>query len=354
MKHYPKQVWPITQLFILLASISVVLMAMKFSSDILVPLLISLAISILLAPLLRYLETKHIPKIISLVFVTFLVMIPVMALGGYIGEEVEDFIRNYSTIEKEFDVWLTQISHSISKIGISVTQEDLKSVLNKSNFAELIQGLATQTKNQFSNIFWIFFLVAFILMDSTYLHNKLLKIMTDREGSIEEGMEIIEKIKTYFLIKVKTSLITALWILIVLWFYDISYAFLWATLVFFLNFIPVVGSIFAAIPAIIMALIDHNMMIAIWISIWYMIVNTVIGNILEPRIMGRGLELSPLTIFLSMIFWGWMFGPAGMILSVPLTMGVQFLFDQYEETKWLAFMLSDYKGIDEESKNSKP
>jgi len=162
---------------------------------------------------------------------------------------------------------------------------------------------------------------------------------------------LYSQIKTYFLIKVKTSLITALWILLVLWFYDIPYAFLWATLVFFLNFIPVVGSIFAAIPAIVMALIDHNMMTAIWISIWYMIVNTVIGNILEPRIMGRGLELSPLTIFLSMIFWGWMFGPAGMILSVPLTMGVQFLFDQYEETKWLAFMLGDYKGIDEESKN---
>jgi len=344
MKPYNKQVWPINQLFILMASMSIVLMAMKFSADILVPLLIASAIAILLAPLLKYLETKHIPKIISLVFVTVLVLIPVMSLGGLIGEEVEDFIKNYATMEKEFDAWLDKISHSISQLGISVTSEDLKATLDKSNFGELIQGLATQTKNQFSNIFWIFFLVAFILMDSTYLHNKLLKIMKEREGSIEEGMEIIEKIKTYFLIKVKTSLITALWILIVLWFYDIRYAFLWATLVFFLNFIPVVGSIFAAIPAVVVALIDHSMMTAIWIAMWYMIVNTVIGNILEPRIMGRGLGLSALIIFISMIFWGWMFGPAGMILSVPLTMGVQFLFDQYEETKWLAFILGDYKG----------
>ncbi len=344
MKSTTNQVWPINQLFILMASMSIVLMAMKFSADILVPLLIASAIAILLAPLLKYLETKHIPKIISLVFVTVLVLIPVMALGGLIGEEVEDFIKNYATMEKEFDAWLNKISHSISQIGISVTSEDLRGTLNKSNFGELIQGLATQTKNQFSNIFWIFFLVAFILMDSTYLHNKLLKIMTDKGGSIEEGMEIIEKIKTYFLIKVKTSLITALWILVVLWFYDIRYAFLWASLVFFFNFIPVVGSIFAAIPAVIVALLDHSMMTAIWIAMWYMIVNTVIGNILEPRIMGRGLGLSALTIFISMIFWGWMFGPAGMILSVPLTMGVQFLFDQYDETKWLAFMLGDYKG----------
>ena len=303
MKIYTKQVWPINQLFILMASMSIVLMAMKFSADSLVPLLIASAISILLAPLIRYLETKYIPKIISLLFVTVLVLIPVMALGGFIGEEVEDFIKNYATMEKEFDAWLNKISHTISQTGISVTSEDLRATLNKSNFGELIQGLATQTKNQFSNIFWIFFLLAFILMESRYLYNKLLKIMHEREGSIEEGMEIIEKIKTYFLIKVKTSLITALWILIVLWFYDIRYAFLWATLVFFLNFIPVVGSIFAAIPAIIMALIDHSLMTAIWISMWYLIVNTVIGNILEPHIMGRGLGLSALTIFLSMILF---------------------------------------------------
>lgn len=351
MKPYNKQVWPINQLFILMATMSIVLMAMKFTADILVPLLIASAIAILLAPLIKYLESKYIPKIISLLFVTSLVLIPVMALGGFIGEEVEDFIKNYATMEKEFDAWLNKTAHTISELGLSVTSEDLKATLNKSNFGELIQRLATQTKNQFSNIFWIFFLVAFILMDSRYLYNKLLKIMKDREGCIEEGMEIIEKIKTYFLIKVKTSLITALWILIVLWFYDIRYAFLWATLVFFLNFIPVVGSIFAAIPAIVVALLDHSLMTAIWIAMWYMIVNTVIGNILEPRIMGRGLGLSALTIFISMIFWGWMFGPAGMILSVPLTMGTQFLFDQYEETKWLAFMLGDYKGNEEALKN---
>ena len=80
-----------------------------------------------------------------------------------------------------------------------------------------------------------------------------------------------------------------------------------------------------------------------WIAVWYMIVNTVVGKLIEPRIMGEGLGLSALVIFLSMTLWGWVLGPTGMILSVPLTMGMQYLFDQYEETKWLAFMLSDYE-----------
>ena len=350
MKQY-QQHWPINQLFIFMAALSIVFMAMKLSAGIIVPFLIASSIAILLAPLLAYLETKHIPRLVSLLFVTVLILIPVIALGGHIGEEVSDFVRNYHTIEKEFDLWLGQISEKINKLGIAITHNDLREAFDKSNFNELIQGLAKQTKNQFSNIFLIFFLVAFILMESTYLHNKFLKIMKDRKESIEESMEIIEKIKMYFLIKVKTSLVTALWILLILWFYDMRYALLLATLVFFLNFIPVIGSIIAAIPAVVLALIDQSMMTAVWIAMWYMIVNTVIGNMLEPHIMGKGLGLSSLTVFLSMIFWGWIFGPAGMILSVPLTMAMQFLFDQYEETKWFAFMLGDYKGIEEELKN---
>ena len=344
MNQSPERMWPINQLFILMATLSIVFMAMKFSAAIIVPFLIASSIAILLAPLLAYLETKHIPRLLSLIFVTVLILIPVVALGGYIGEEVKDFVRNYHTMEKEFDLWLGQMSEKINQLGITVAHSDLREIFDQSNFSALIQGLAKQTKNQFSNIFLIFFLVAFILMDSNYLYNKFLKVMKDRKGSIEEGMEIIEKIKRYFLIKVKTSLFTALWILLVLWFYDMRYALLWATLVFFLNFIPVVGSIIAAIPAVILALIDHSLMTALWIAMWYVIVNTVIGNMLEPHIMGKGLGLSSLTVFLSMIFWGWMFGPAGMILSVPLTMGIQFLFDQYDETKWIAFMLGDYQG----------
>lgn len=95
------------------------------------------------------------------------------------------------------------------------------------------------------------------------------------------------------------------------------------------------GSIWAAIPAVAFALVDHGLVIAVWIIVWYVIFNTIIGNIFEPRLMGKGLGLSPLVIVLSMIFWELIFGPAGMILSVLLTMVSQYLFDQYKETRWI-------------------
>lgn len=336
--------WRINQLFLLLATLSAVFAAMKFSAGLLVPLLIAIAIAIVLSPLFTFMESKRIPRAISLLLVTIISLTPIVIIGGYLGGEVQDFAQNYGTMKKEFNEWLSQLSQFGAKLGLHITHDDVRQALGSLNMTDLIKNLVTQTKEQFSNILLIFFIVAFILMESNSLYDKLVKIMSDKGRDVEGSMQIIEKIKKYFLIKVKTSLMTGVWVLAVLWFYDVNYALLWATLAFFLNFIPVIGSILAAVPAVVMALINQSPMTGVWIAVWYIIINMVVGNILEPRIMGKGLGLSALVIFLSMTFWGWMFGPAGMILSVPLTMAMQYLFDQYEETKWVALMLSDYEG----------
>lgn len=106
-----------------------------------------------------------------------------------------------------------------------------------------------------------------MLMESEHLYSKLVKIMSDRSEDLKKTMEFIEKIKMYFLIKVKTSLVTSVWVLAFLWFYDVKYALLWAVLAFFLNFIPVIGSILAAIPAVLMALIDVGLMTSVWVAL---------------------------------------------------------------------------------------
>ncbi len=343
MKQTKHDMWPINQTLIFWVSISIFLLVLKFASGLIVPFLIAMSLAIILSPLLTYLERKRIPRLLSLILIIIVVLIPTVVLGGYIAEEVKEFANNFHETKQQFNVFLEKSMHTMNGLGLGVTQEDINKILEKSNPGGIVKNLVSQAGNQFSNIFLIFFTVAFMLMETDFFYNKMIKITKEYAWNIKDVMKIIEKIQSYFLIKVKTSLITAVWIFAVLWYYDINYSYLWAALVFFFNFIPVIGSILAAIPAIGMALIDQTLMTAIWIALWYMIVNTVVGNILEPRIMGKGLGLSALVIFLSMTFWGWIFGPAGMILSVPLTMVVQFLFDQYRETKWIALLLSDYE-----------
>jgi len=338
-----QKAWPINQFLILLTSISILMIIMKYAADLLAPFLISVSLAIILAPLLNYLQSRHIPKTVSLILIVLLSAIPIIVLGGYIGSEAQEFSNNFHTLRVEFDTTLNQMIHHLQKLGISISESDIRAMIAQSNFSGLIKNLASQAGTQFSNIFLILFTVAFMLMESQYLHNKIKKILIKSTIELEDGMQIITKINAYFLIKVKTSLLTAIWALAILWFYDIPYFYLWAALAFFLNFIPVVGSIFAAVPPIVLAMMEHGMMTAFWVALWYVIINMVVGNILEPRIMGKGLGLSALVIFLSMTLWGWILGPTGMILSVPLTMVLQFLFAQYRETQWIALMLSDYK-----------
>lgn len=343
MQNKKYEIWPINQVLIFWLSLSVIFLIFKYTSVLLVPFLIAIAIAIILSPILTFFERKGVPKILSLLVIIIVILIPSIILGGYLGEEIKHFANNFENIKQQSNLSLKKFILFLNHFGIDVTHDEISKILKKNNFGEIIKNLITQAGNQFSNIFLIFFMVAFMLMESSSLYNKIIKITEEYTQNIEDWMNIIEKIKSYFLIKVKTSFITATWILLVLWYYDVNYLYIWATLAFFLNFIPVIGSILAAIPPIIIVLLDQTYTTALWVSVWYVIINIVIGNIVEPRIMGKGLGLSPLIIFLSMTFWGWIFGPAGMILSIPLTMVMQFFFEQYNETRWISLLFSDYK-----------
>jgi len=344
----PKQtakeaIWPVTQLFVLSASILITIFLLKAASDFIVPFLIAVAIAVILAPLFTWLESKRIPKGVSLLAVIVISLIPVILVGGYVAEEAAAFSANYQNIKASFTQSLQHFFAGLSQYGIVVDEAKVDLILQKSNVSAVLRKLAAQANEQFSNFLLIFFMVAFMLMESAHFYNKMEKIaQTYRlDGTVLQ--ELLDKVKSYFSIKVKTSLLTALWVLAILWFYEVPYYYLWAVLAFALNFIPVIGSILAAIPAVAFALVSHGIGTALWVALWYVAVNMVVGNILEPKIMGKGLGLSALVIFLSMTFWGWVFGPAGMILSVPLTMIVQYLFDHYEQTRWIALLLSDYE-----------
>ena len=336
-------IWPVTQLFLLSASILIIIFLLKAASEFIVPFLIAVAISIILAPLFSWLESKHIPKIVSLLAVIALSFIPIVLFGGYVADEAAKFAANYQSIKSSFIESIQHFFESLSEFGIDIDEKKVDMVFEKSSLTDMLKGLASQANEQFSNLFLIYFMVAFMLMESTFFFNKMEKITQTYSIDKAVFMELLEKVKSYFTIKVKTSLLTALCVFAVLWFYEIPYSYLWAILAFALNFIPVVGSFFAAIPAVAFALISHDIFTALWVALWYVAINMVVGNILEPKVMGKGLGLSALVIFLSMTFWGWVFGPAGMILSVPLTMSVQYLFDHYEQTRWIALMLSDYE-----------
>ena len=146
------------------------------------------------------------------------------------------------------------------------------------------------------------------------------------------------EIKT--VISVLTGLLIGIWTSLL----GVDFPIVLGLLAFLLNYVPNIGSMIAAVPAVLSAFIELGIGPAAVTGLGYVVVNTVMGNIIEPRFMGRGLGLSTLVVFLSLLFWGWVLGPVGMRLSVPLTMTVKIALDANEQSRWLAILLgSDVK-----------
>jgi predicted PurR-regulated permease PerM len=343
MRGFKEKVWPINQLMIFIGMSFLIIFSLQYASEVIVPFLISLVIAIIFSPLFGWLESKKISKVFSLFLILTIIVIFVLFFSAYVFNEAKDFITNYQEIKTKFLASENGILNYLQTLGLEFDGAKFQLLLEQYNLLDIVKKFLSQANSQFSNIFVIVFMILFMLLESESFHKKILKIT--HEYGIEEELffEILDKVKNYFIIKVKTSLLTGILVFLSLWYFSIPYYFLWAVLAFFLNFIPVVGSILASIPALVFAFMSYDFITTVWVGSCYLLINMLVGNFLEPRIMGKGLGMSALVIFISMIFWGWIFGPTGMILSVPLTMVLEYLFAQYKETQWIALLLSDYK-----------
>jgi predicted PurR-regulated permease PerM len=157
-----------------------------------------------------------------------------------------------------------------------------------------------------------------------------------RMDGIAQGVQAVQR---YLVIKTITSALTGVLVTIGCWIIGLDFAMLWGLLAFALNYIPTIGSIVAAVPPILLAFIQLGPVSALLVTVLNLAVNFGVGNVMEPRMMGRGLGLSSLVVFLSLVFWGWIWGPMGMLLSVPLTVVVKIMFEYHEETRPVAVLL---------------
>jgi predicted PurR-regulated permease PerM len=190
-----------------------------------------------------------------------------------------------------------------------------------------------------TNSFMILLTVIFLLLEASGLPPKLHAALNDPEGSLARFDKMSESVNRYIAIKTLTSVATGIAIGLWLAITGVDYPFLWALLAFLLNYVPNIGSIIAAIPAVLLALVQFGIGTALITALGFVIVNIVIGSLIEPKFMGRGLGLSTLVVFLSLVFWGWVLGPVGMLLSVPLTMILKIALESNDDTRWIAIIL---------------
>ena len=177
------------------------------------------------------------------------------------------------------------------------------------------------------------------MLEAAGFPDKWRLMRSNADDSLAEFSEAIGNIKRYMGIKTLTSLATGFLVVVLMLFVGVDYPLLWGLLAFLLNFVPNIGSIIAAIPAVIQVLVQLGFSAALVVAGGYLVINILIGTFIEPRYMGRGLGLSTLVVFLSLVFWGWVLGPVGMLLSVPLTITAKIALESHDDTRWVAIML---------------
>lgn len=324
--------------FIVSACVIIVLAGLKIASPIVVPFLLSLFIAIVLAPAYNFFNKKGLPNGVSLLIVVSFLILFFIGVGKLLGSSAVEFNANLDVYEQQLTAYLSSLVHFADKFGIEIPQQDIQTVFNP----KLIMGFATNILQGMSSLvtngFVILLTVVFMLLESDVFVKKI-NLINEKSHLIGHIDTILSQIKEYMVLKVLISLLTGFIIWIGLMLIGTDYPFLWAVLAFMLNFIPNIGSIIAAVPAVLLTLVGLDAMSALMVIVLYTLVNIIIGSVVEPKVMGKGLGLSTLVVFLSLLFWGWLLGIVGMLLSIPLTIMAKITLNANEDTQWIAVLL---------------
>lgn len=331
---------PVLKAFLIMASVVIVLAGVKAASIILVPFLLSIFIAIALSPLINWSSKYKVPRWLSVTLVILLMIVIGFMLAGLITQSLTEFRTNLPVYKDQLSGEFAWIVEKLAILNINIDQSLVSSYLDPGMAMTMATNFITGMGTVLSNVFLILLTVIFMLFEAETMPRRIHVAMADPDMNLQHIDRFLRSVNQYLVIKMMVSLGTGACIALWLYILGVDHYMLWAVLAFMFNFIPNIGSIIAAVPAVLMAFVEFGFVQAGLAGLGFIVVNMVMGNLIEPRFMGRGLGLSTLVVFLSLIFWGWLLGTVGMLLSVPLTMVVKIALESQESTKWLAILLS--------------
>lgn len=321
------------------AAIAIIIAATRMAGSLLAPLLLAIFTAIVLTPMLGWMGRHRIPKWLSLLVILFLLMdlgslMLLMTTGALEG--LRDSLPSY---QERFLLLSSQMGDWLEGLGLEGSSAALPDIFDPNEAMRGVRFLLSNVGSLAATGVLVLMAVIFLLLETASLPDKLKLAFRITPGGEARLQGLLSAINRYMIIKSMTSLATAFLIGVWLWLLGLDFIVVWVVLAFLLNFVPFVGSIFMAIPTLLFALVNHDIGTVLWVAVAYLAANVLIGNILEPRIMGQGLGISTFVVFLSLLFWGWVLGTIGVFLSVPLTMALMTALDASPQTRPIAILM---------------
>ena len=323
------------------AAFVIIVAGMRAAAGILVPFFLAVFIAVLCSAPLGWLQRIGVPRPIGVA----LVVLGLLGVGSMVttlvGSSVIDFTRSIPFYQRRLQSEAQALLIWLEGRGIDVAEDFFLSYFDVGRVLQLAGGILTGVRAMLTNGILILLTMIFILVEMASFPVKLRAALGESSATFAYGTfaRFAEDARRYIGIKTLISLATGALVAVWLGLLGVEYSLLWGLLAFLLNYVPTIGSFIAAIPAVLFAFLQLGPGSSLLAVLGYLVINTLLANVIEPRVMGRSMGLSTLVVFLSLVFWGWVLGPIGMLLSVPLTVILKLALEGQERTRWMAVLL---------------
>jgi AI-2 transport protein TqsA len=343
------------RMLLLLGALVLVVAGLRTAQNFFLPVLLAFFVATVSYPVTHALSARGLPRILSVlvtVLVDFAFIAGVVVLGVVLLQDLQDkWNAKYAAqLYEQVRTGSEDLALKLEKMGVEDANAKIRAVV-ENNLANLQQirferiwdlgtGVLGQLVGFFGAAVIFLILTVFMLSEAGSFAKRLEAISKAHGPNISRMLNATRDIQRYLAIKTVASLVTGFLAGLLCWAAGLDFFILWGILAFALNFIPVIGSIVAGVPPVILALLLAGWPNALLVAGGYLLINNLIGNFLEPILVGRRLGISTLVVVISVMFWGWVWGPLGMLLAVPLTMMLKIVLEGSDEFRWIAVAIS--------------
>lgn len=322
------------------AAVIVIIYGMQMAKTLLVPFLLAVFVALITVRPMLWMQSKRVPAILAALIIVTIIILVLSVVGTIVGRSIAEFTAAIPTYQARLaEIINATLDFAVNRLHADPSIRDLTQVVNPGNAMRLVGTLLNGLRSVLTNVFLIFFTVVFILLEASSMRTKIDASFGRSAATIDRPRVFLDNLGRYLGIKTLISFATGFLAWLLTWAIGLDFPLLWGMLAFLLNYVPTIGSIIAAVPAILLALVQLGPTEALFTLAGFVGINVLFGNLLEPRLMGYGVGISPLVVFVGLIFWYWVFGPVGMLLSVPLTMTLKLALENDANTRWIAIFL---------------
>jgi predicted PurR-regulated permease PerM len=328
------------------AALIILIWGIRGLAGILNPILLAAVITITLLPVPLALGKRGLKTGPALLATILLVVLFIVGFTWLILASISNMSEEMPAYTAGFEEQ-NESDDSTATAADEFTQSVMRT-LNAQQFNQLFAGMIGFVGNTVSQIFLTLLIFIFMLYTAISMPDLSRLGINAQTGMLEQAIGLTSHVRRYMGLTALINLLVGMGDALLLWFFDVPYALLWGVMAWVLGFIPAVGYWLALIPPVLLAYSLYGTSTALIIFIGYAVINGTAANIIAPRVLGKGLSISPLIVFVSVFIWGWLLGGIGAILAIPLTMLIIAILSSSETTQWVARLMSYVPGSEKE------